>query len=359
MRARFGASACAVSYRPVDRHLRLRSLVLLPAMVLTAAAMHASSAFALSSDLRREGGVPGQQAVRQVVEVEEAVRPRRRAGRRNATSPRRGYRQVQRAGRARRRAVAVRAAREKPRVLEAGSRLAPVNATVDMVPLEQRSLVASHPLLPNAAMGDRDTTAAPVLGAEPASPRCRGVHASPLALAVASVAPDFSTSEPAMVDGAWPHCRGARNPQSSWRLTSLGSVNKAPGPSAVDADDRSSGWSIHWRASSGCLADPLRAVLKLVADVFGPLTVNSTCRSRQHNARVGGAPRSYHLTGNAVDFRVRDRYREVHGFLSRMRSVGGLTHYGSGVFHIDTGPRRSWAPNSWGRHNARGRRRRS
>jgi hypothetical protein len=35
-------------------------------------------------------------------------------------------------------------------------------------------------------------------------------------------------------------------------------------------------------------------------------------------------------------------------FLARLRSVGGLTHYGSGVFHIDTGPRRSW-----GRHRAR------
>jgi hypothetical protein len=341
MRARFGASACAVSIRSFDRHLGLRSLVLLPAMVVTAAAIHAPSAFASSKDWRWDGAVPGPQAVRHVIEEEEEIRPRRRAGRTRATSRRRAYRQPRAAGRSRPYAIAARGAAE-------------------MVPLQQRSLVASHPLLPDAAMGGGNRgTAAALLGVEAASPRCRSAHASPLALAVASFAPDFRASEPAMVDGAWPHCRGARNPQSSWRLASLGSMHQLPGSSAVDADDRRSGWSINWRASSGCLADPLRTVLKLVADVFGPLTVNSTCRSRQHNARVGGAPRSYHLTGNAVDFRVRDRYREVHGFLSRMRAVGGLTHYGSGVFHIDTGPRRSWAPNSWGRRRVHGGRRRA
>jgi uncharacterized protein YcbK (DUF882 family) len=86
----------------------------------------------------------------------------------------------------------------------------------------------------------------------------------------------------------------------------------------------------------------LRAILGQVAAAFGPLTVNSTCRSPSHNRRVGGAPRSYHLTGNAVDFRVRGSYGSVLAFLSRQHTVGGLKHYGGGVFHIDTGPRRTW-----------------
>jgi uncharacterized protein YcbK (DUF882 family) len=123
------------------------------------------------------------------------------------------------------------------------------------------------------------------------------------------------------------------------RLASLG-------PAAPTADPATSpslsGGAIHWRASADCLASPLRAVLALVAESFGPLTVNSTCRGSAHNARVGGAPRSKHLTGNAVDFRVRGRYGEVLAFLLRQRTVGGYKHYGSGVFHIDTGQRRTW-----------------
>jgi hypothetical protein len=50
-----------------------------------------------------------------------------------------------------------------------------------------------------------------------------------------------------------------------------------------------------------------------------------------------------------VDFRVRGDFAKVHAFLERMRTVGGLAHYGGGVFHIDTGPRRTWAPGSWRR----------
>ena len=108
-----------------------------------------------------------------------------------------------------------------------------------------------------------------------------------------------------------------------------------------------SGESIRWLASPDCLAKPLRAVLAEVAANFGPLRVNSTCRSKRHNAKVGGARRSYHLTGNAVDFRISGAVQPVLDFLTGKRTVGGLKHYGFGVFHIDTGPRRTWANNSW------------
>jgi hypothetical protein len=109
-----------------------------------------------------------------------------------------------------------------------------------------------------------------------------------------------------------------------------------------------SGEPIRWLASPDCLAEPLRAVLAEVAANFGPLRVNSTCRSKPHNSRVGGAPRSYHLTGNAVDFRISGAVQPVLDFLAGKRTVGGLKHYGFGIFHIDTGPRRTWANNSWG-----------
>jgi uncharacterized protein YcbK (DUF882 family) len=103
-----------------------------------------------------------------------------------------------------------------------------------------------------------------------------------------------------------------------------------------------SGVPIRWVASSDCLAMPLRTVLVELAQSFGHLQVNSTCRSPTHNARVGGAKHSFHLSGHAVDFRVSSSPRAVLAFLRARGDVGGLKHYGGGLFHIDTGPRRTW-----------------
>jgi uncharacterized protein YcbK (DUF882 family) len=105
--------------------------------------------------------------------------------------------------------------------------------------------------------------------------------------------------------------------------------------------DGLSGGSVRWTASAGCLNSTLRRVVGAVAATFGPVTVNSTCRSVRHNAAVGGAHRSHHIGGNAVDFSVKGNVRAVHAYLSNQRSVGGLKYYGS-HFHIDTGPRRKW-----------------
>jgi hypothetical protein len=95
-------------------------------------------------------------------------------------------------------------------------------------------------------------------------------------------------------------------------------------------------------ASVDCLAAPLRGVLTELTAAFGPMTVRWTCRDKQLNARVGGARRSYHLTGNAVDFNMTGNYRAILAFLKAKKEVGGLKHYGGGAFHIDTGPRRTW-----------------
>jgi hypothetical protein len=123
------------------------------------------------------------------------------------------------------------------------------------------------------------------------------------------------------------------------RTASLGGGFGAPpstGPSV------SGGGGIRWAASSGCLNSGLRSVVASVASLFGGVTVNSTCRSRGHNRRVGGARQSLHLTGNAVDFRVRGNWRGVWAYLRGSGGVGGLKHYGGGLFHIDTGARRTW-----------------
>ena len=99
---------------------------------------------------------------------------------------------------------------------------------------------------------------------------------------------------------------------------------------------------VRWSASSSCLNATLRRVIAEVSSNFGPVTVNSTCRSRHRNAGVGGAPRSHHLTGDAVDFSIAGNARAVRAFLGGHRAVGGLKHYSDGHFHIDTGPRRTW-----------------
>lgn len=99
---------------------------------------------------------------------------------------------------------------------------------------------------------------------------------------------------------------------------------------------------VTWVASSGCLNGTLRGVIAQVAASYGRVTVSSTCRSHSHNARVGGAKRSHHLTGDAADFRVHGNWGGAYSFLRNHGSIGGLKHYGGGLFHIDTGPKRSW-----------------
>lgn len=102
------------------------------------------------------------------------------------------------------------------------------------------------------------------------------------------------------------------------------------------------GGGVRWLASSSCLNGTLVAVVGQVAANYGGVTVNSTCRSKARNRAVGGAGKSHHLTGNAVDFRVRGNVRAVYAYLRSHGSLGGVKHYGGGLFHIDTGPKRSW-----------------
>jgi hypothetical protein len=102
------------------------------------------------------------------------------------------------------------------------------------------------------------------------------------------------------------------------------------------------GSAITWQASSGCAPGQLRGVLADVVSNFGPITVTSTCRSPVANRAAGGAGQSYHLSGEAIDFRVHGNVGAVYAYLSTNNGVGGLKHYGGGLFHIDTGPRRSF-----------------
>lgn len=129
-----------------------------------------------------------------------------------------------------------------------------------------------------------------------------------------------------------------KSPAGGVRVAALGPSYYDPKPSKPSI----TGGSVRWVASSGCLDGSLAAVIYQVAANFGPVTVSSTCRSRSRNAAVGGARRSKHLSGDAADFRVHGNVSATYAFLRSSGSVGGLKHYGGGLFHIDNGPRRSW-----------------
>ena len=103
---------------------------------------------------------------------------------------------------------------------------------------------------------------------------------------------------------------------------------------------RGGSYGVIWAANPRCLNKKLKSAIYYVARRWGRVRVNSTCRSRKHNRRVGGSKYSYHLTGKAADIRVWGNVRAAARYLRRV--AGGYKHYGGGLFHIDIGPRRSW-----------------
>lgn len=65
---------------------------------------------------------------------------------------------------------------------------------------------------------------------------------------------------------------------------------------------------------------------QLLFEVGAPMRVTSTRRSAARNARVGGAPRSFHLRGRAVDFTAdRDTLVRAAGLAWCLRVGKGCT----------------------------------
>jgi uncharacterized protein YcbK (DUF882 family) len=76
-----------------------------------------------------------------------------------------------------------------------------------------------------------------------------------------------------------------------------------------------------------------------------PITIISGYRSPAHNAKVGGAKNSKHVTGEAADIRVEGiPPAHVHYWASRYFSSGGIGLYKTWV-HVDCRPTRA----RWGR----------
>ena len=173
-------------------------------------------------------------------------------------------------------------------------------------------------------------------------------------VAIATAAIVQADPAPAALEGAWHHATTVEAqmiaPQEALAPTaqpalpgrwSLGGPLQAPAPHEV-APVTAAG--ITWHAPSACVPVALRKILAGVVAHFGPIAVTSTCRPTPLNKAVGGADHSYHLTGEAIDFRVPATAvpDAVYAHLAQTAGVGGLKHYGDGLFHIDNGPRRTW-----------------
>jgi Peptidase M15 len=142
-----------------------------------------------------------------------------------------------------------------------------------------------------------------------------------------------------------PHHRRAAHRQGTDRRKRIRVASLGAGVSLPDVETRprksvTGGAGVVWVASAGCLNSRLRAAIYHVAQNYGRVRVNSTCRGRRHNRRVGGARHSWHLSGNAADIRIWGNVRAAARYLRSL--AGGYKHYGGGLFHIDTGPRRTW-----------------
>jgi len=77
-----------------------------------------------------------------------------------------------------------------------------------------------------------------------------------------------------------------------------------------------------------------------------PIYVLSGYRCPVYNARIGGAPRSYHMCGMAADIRSPGRSVQYMANAARLTGFGGVgKYYRSGFVHVDVGPRRTWTGN--------------
>lgn len=126
------------------------------------------------------------------------------------------------------------------------------------------------------------------------------------------------------------------------RVAHLKSSNQDDSSSGgYSARPKVGGGHVSWVASGGCLPGSLRSVIA-GASQYGSVTVSSTGRSHASNRAAGGAQHSYHLNCQAADFRVHGNVASAASYLRNHGSVGGFHHYGGGLFHIDTGPKRTW-----------------
>ena len=90
------------------------------------------------------------------------------------------------------------------------------------------------------------------------------------------------------------------------------------------------------------------ARLKQVQNNFDlSLTISSGYRDPKRNKRAGGASRSSHMTGEAVDVRFNGDEQDTIRFIQAASEAGfgGIGVYRPGSVHVDIRNKRAWGPN--------------
>lgn len=81
--------------------------------------------------------------------------------------------------------------------------------------------------------------------------------------------------------------------------------------------------------------------LQAIRDAYGrPIRIKSGYRTIGHNAKIGGAPNSYHTKGMAVDITC-DEMELVQGLAQALGMVARM-YRDRNFLHIDVGVPRSW-----------------
>lgn len=104
------------------------------------------------------------------------------------------------------------------------------------------------------------------------------------------------------------------------------------------------------------ISEALRRKLTAASRQFGkPFTINSGYRSPAYNKKIGGAKRSYHITGNASDLNMGGMSPAQRSQLVNILQQQGITGFGTysrypDMLHVDLRPRQNFMFNK-SRHN--------
>lgn len=95
--------------------------------------------------------------------------------------------------------------------------------------------------------------------------------------------------------------------------------------------------------------DFVRSKLQAIRYYFGaPVAVNSGYRTESYNKKVGGAKKSFHMTGRAFDIVVKGHTpAEVAGYAQSL-DINGIIQYNNFV-HVDSRETKYWAKNNNGK----------
>ena len=89
-------------------------------------------------------------------------------------------------------------------------------------------------------------------------------------------------------------------------------------------------------------AEALNALDHLRSLLGHSIQLSSAYRSPYHNSKIGGAPRSSHLSGHAFDVRLQGRDKEIIRKVAQECGFRGFGMRYQTFIHVDMGRRRQW-----------------